>query len=482
MSEDTFSGAPKPAISPTWLPGEPDELREENRPLLKRLNKLIKKGRREEVQAIVDAWPPAHVMELLIQLPLKRARLLYDWLPIVPAAKVLEEVNPTLRSFLMAEAGIARIAEIAEGMRDDDVVDLLTELPAETRKALLERLTRSDVLRYRLTFDADSAGTIMSNRFVAVAEDWPIGLALRQIRQSAADIEKLYEVYVVDEDRRLAGRLKLRDLILSPKKTLVREVMYSAPASVGAKADQEEVLELAERYGLQTIPVLDDDQRIIGRVTLDELRDVVRSEAEEDIMLMGGVATDARADESLFKLVKGRLPWLLAGLVGSSIAATVVGAYEEELEQAVILASFIPVTMAMAGNAGIQASTVTVQGLANGSLWIGDMGRRLLKEIAGALINGVAVASILSCLILLASLVFDIESPVRLAFSAAASLTCVTVIAATLGSSIPLLLNRLKIDPAVATGVFITSSNDIFGVLIYFFMATLIYFGGTAPV
>jgi len=477
LSEDMSNAAAAGPIATNWLPGEPDEMRDENRPLLKRLNKLIKKGRQDEVRAIVVDWPPAHIMELLIQLPLQRARRLFGWLPIGLAAKVLTAVNPALRSILTAEAGIARVAEIAGGMRDDDVVALLNELPEEARADLLDRLPRSDVLRYRLAFDADSAGTVMSNRFVAVAADWPIGLALRQIRRSAADIEKLYEVYVVDEDRRLAGLLKLRDLILSPKKTLVREVMRPAPAGVDAEADQEEVLELAERFGLQTIPVLDQARRIIGRVTLDELRDVVRREAEEDIMLMSGVATDSRADESLFKLVKGRLPWLMAGLVGSSVAATVVGSYEAELEQAAILASFIPVTMAMAGNAGIQASTVTVQGLANGTLWIGDLRPRLLKEVVGALINGAAVASVLSCLILLASLVFDIESPIRLALSAAAALTCVTVIAATLGSTIPLLLNRLKIDPAVATGVFITSSNDIFGVLIYFLMATMIYFG-----
>ena len=399
-------------------------------------------------------------------------------MPAGPATKVLVEISPAMRAVLMEESGIARIAAIAEGLDDDDTVYLLSDLPDQMVEPLLQRLTRADELRERLAFDEDTAGGIMSNKFVAVLDDWELGAAIRQIRRSAAKIEKLYEVYVVDQDRRLVGRLKLRDLILNPKRTLVRDIMLSAPTSVHADADQEEVLELAEQYNLQTIPVVDANNRVIGRITVDELYDVVRQEADEDIMLMSGVAPDADPNESIWKLIRGRLPWLVGGLIGGSLAAAVVGSFEEQLEQAAILASFIPVVMAMAGNAGIQASSVTVQGLATGNLWIGDLGNRVIKELAGSLVNGVVVACLLAVFILVAAEIVDIDAPVRLAVAAGLSLAIVTMMAATIGSTIPLILNHFKIDPAVATGVFITTTNDIFGVLIYFLMATAIYLGG----
>ncbi len=458
-----------------WVRGEPGEILDANRPLLKKLQRMIKKDRQADVLQAIEDWPPADVMELLIQLPLKRARRLYGWLPPGPATKVLVQVSPALRAVLMEQSGVARIAAIAERLEDDDAVELLTDLPDEMVEPLLQQLPRGEVLRERLAYGEDSAAAIMSNKFVAVLDDWPLGAVNRQIRRSAATIEKLYEVYVVDEERRLVGRLKLRDLLLNPKKTIVRDIMRKVRASVHAEADQEKVLELAERYDLQTIPVLDANGRVIGRITVDELRDVVREEADEDIKLMSGVAPDAHADESLARLVKGRLPWLVCGLLGASLAAAIVGSFEDELKEAAILASFIPVVMAMAGNAGIQASTVTVQALAGGNLWIGDLGRRVAKEMMGAFVNGAVVALLLAALITVAAQLVEVEDPERLALAAGLALAAVTVMAATFGSAVPLVLNHFKIDPAVATGVFITTSNDVFGVLVYFLMATAIY-------
>ncbi|MEM7226526.1 MAG: magnesium transporter [Pseudomonadota bacterium] len=465
-----------------WTRGEPGEVLEANKPLLAELKRLIKQRDREAVLAMIAKWPPAAVMEALIQLPLKRARKLYNWLPPGPAVKVLVEISPALRSVLMEETGISRIAAIVDGLSDDDAVVLLTDLPDDMVAELLPRLAHREGLAERLVYDEDSAGGIMSDQFVAVLEDWPIGVATRQIRRGAREIDKLYEVYVVDEERRLVGLLRLRDLLLNTKKTIVQDIMREVPATVHASADQEEVLELAERFRVQTIPVIDADQRVIGRITVDELRDVVRQEAEEDILLMSGVSSDAQADDTLARLVKGRLPWLVGGLLGASVAASVVGTFEEELAQAAILASFIPVVMAMAGNAGIQASTVTVQGLANGNLWIGDIGNRVLKELAGALVNGLVIALLLGVLILVASRLVDIAAPGHLALAVGGSLTIVIVMAATLGATIPLVLNHFKVDPAVATGVFITTTNDIFGVLIYFVMTTTFYLGSAVSV
>jgi magnesium transporter len=305
-----------------------------------------------------------------------------------------------------------------------------------------------------------------------------VRMATRAVRKMAAEIESFYEVYVVNEERQLVGRLQLRDLLLNKKKTRIGDIMREVEVFVSPDEDQEDVLELARTYNVQNIPVVDDEMHVIGRITVEELHEIVRDEAEEDIMLMSGVAPDALPDDSVWRIIRGRFPWLAGGLIGAALAGAVVGSFEDQLRQAAILATFIPVVMAMAGNAGIQASTVTVQGLAAGNLWIGDLGQRVVKELLGSMINGALIAVALGILVLLASSIIPIEAAHRLAAAASLSVLLVTMIAATLGSTIPLVLNHFDIDPAVATGVFITTTNDILGVLVYFTIASSIYLGG----
>ncbi|MDJ0941790.1 MAG: magnesium transporter [Woeseiaceae bacterium] len=460
-----------------WKRGEPGHVHPENRELLAEIDDLISEDRRNEVLAIVRGWLPADVMELLILLPLRKARKLYDWLPPGPAVKVLASISPELRAVLMQESGIARIAAIADELDDDEAVELLAEFPDDLVSEVLPRLEHADQIRERLEFEEDTAGEVMSNKFVVVLDEWNVGTATRAIRRKAADIEKFYEVYVVDEARRLVGTLKLRDLLLHKKKVLIRDIMREVPVTVGPDADQEDVLELASRFRVQTIPVVDDDRHVIGRITVEELQEIARDEAEEDMLIMGGVSPDALPDHSLKRIIRARLPWLVGGLLGAVLAGLVVGSFEDELKQAAVLATFIPVVMAMAGNAGIQASTVTVQGLASGNLWTGDVGRRFARELVGSLINGVLVAALLISIVLIASRFLDIPAPGRLALAAGLSVALVTTMAATLGSTVPLLLDRFNIDPAVATGVFITTSNDILGVFVYFLVASSIYLG-----
>ena len=414
---------------------------------------------------LVKGHTPADVANLLINLPLRRARTLYALLPTEAAAEVLTGISEELRAALIQDSSIERIAEIADSLEQDDAVDLLLDIPEESLEPVLAAMESADELRVRLDFEEDTAGGIMSNKFVAVLDDWDVGTATRMIRRKASEIQKLYEIYVVDEDRKLCGRLKLRDLLLNDRETPVSSIMRTLPASVGSDTDQEEVLELALRLNLQTVPVVDEENRVIGRITVDELAEIIRDEAEEDMMIMGGVAPDALPDDSVGRIIRGRLPWLLGGLVGASLAGLVVGGFEDKINQAAILASFIPVVMAMAGNAGIQASTVTVQGLAAGNVWLGDVGSRLGKEFLGSLINGVLVAVVLGLLVILVSQFVELRSPGRLALAAGLSVATVTVMAATLGAAIPLILKRFGVDPAVASGVFITTANDICGVI-----------------
>ncbi len=446
-----------------------------DRELLAGIEDCIRKDRHKNALRLLSALDARAIGQVLINLPLRRARVLYGWMPEDTAADVLVEISPELRAGLIQDASIERVAAIADQLEQDDAVELLGDLPEETSEAVLAAMPAPEELEDRLAFDDDTAGEIMSNKFVAVLDDWDVGTATRMIRRKAGDIHKFYEIYVVDEDRRLVGRLKLRDLLLNDRETSIRDIMRSLPASVRPDTDQEDVLELASRFRLQAIPVVDDDGRVIGRITVDELTEVVRDEAEEDMMLMVGVAPDALPDDSVRRIIRARLPWLIGGLVGASLAGLVVGSFEVELRQAAILASFIPVVMAMAGNAGVQASTVTVQGLAADNVWHGDVGVRLGKEFLGALINGTFVALVLAALVLLAAQLVTLESPGRLAVAAGLSVATVTVMAATFGAAIPLVLKRFGFDPAVASGVFITTANDIFGVVVYFVIASSIY-------
>ena len=459
------------------MPAEYGDLSPENREFLQHVESLISEDRHHDVLAIIDDWDDADTAWLMIHLPLRKARKLYAWLPPELAADVLEAFNPDLRAVLMQDSDIARITQIVEELEDDDAVELLNDLPNSIEDAVLERLADDEELRERLKFDEDSAGGVMSNKFVVVIDDWNVGTATRMIRRKAADIEKLYEAYVVNEERQLVGRLKLRDLLLNKKKVLIRDIMREDTVSVTADADQEDVLELATRYKLATVPVVDENTHVIGRITVEELQEIARDEAEEDMMLMGGVTPDALPDDSLGRIVRARLPWLIGGLLGAALAGVVVGSFKDQLQRAAILATFIPVVMAMAGNAGIQASTVTVQGLASGNVWFGDLGRRVAKELASSLINGLVVALLLVALVMGVSTVVEIDAPERLAMAAGLSVAIVTTMAATLGSTIPLVLHRFKIDPAVASGVFVTTSNDIIGVFVYFVVASTIYLG-----
>ena len=460
-----------------WVRGEPGELAPENRELLAMLERLIRDDERANVLGTVGHWDALDIRDLLIYLPIKLARRLFSWLPAGAAVDVLVEVSPDLRAQLMQDIEVAQIAEIAGGLEEDDAVELLDDLPQPVVEQVLDRLPDSDDLRERLEFAEDTAGEAMTTKFVAVLDHWDVRTATRAVRKMAAEIESFYEVYVVNEARQLVGRLQLRDLLLNKKRARIRDIMREVEVYVSPDEDQEDVLELARTYNVQTIPVVDDEMHVIGRITVEELHEIVRDEAEEDIMLMSGLAPDALPDDSVGRIIRGRFPWLAGGLVGAAMAGAVVGSFEEQLRQAAILASFIPVVMAMAGNAGIQASTVTVQGLAAGNLWIGDLGRRVVKELLGSLINGTLIGIALALLVVAASGVVTVEAPVRLAVAAGLSVLLVTIIAATLGSTIPLVLNHFDIDPAVATGVFITTTNDILGVLVYFTVASTIYLG-----
>jgi len=455
-------------------PGITDDLDEHNSAVVNELSRLIKAGDREAVTKALRRWPPAHLVGLLVHLPLKRARVLINWLDEYQA-RVVAELNPAFRDALLEDATVQRLAEVLGGLEPEEAAHVLGDLPEAVVQQVLPRLRERAAIESLSAYEEESAGSIMSRKFVAVPPDWTVGQVTSEIRAHAPTIEKLYAVNVVDAEHRPVGYLRLRDLLLSPKEARVRDVMSTDFIAVGPDTDQEEAARLAERYELTVVPVIDRDGRLIGRITPKQLGRVLREEAEEDRNLMAGLPADTRPDESIGRIVRGRVPWLLVGLAGASMSAAVVGSFEDQLAKATILASFIPIVMSMAGNAGIQAATVAVQGISTGTVTFGDLGWRLGKELLAAFANGVIAATVLVALVLGIAQIAPFDAPIRLALTAGLALLTVVMLAVGVGATIPLVLDRLGIDPAMATGVFITTGNDIMAVAVFFLMVTLFY-------
>lgn len=451
-----------------------EDLSEPNRAVVDEFARLIKAGARETVIKAVRRMPPPSMVSLFVHLPLKRARKLTSWLD-KPQLRIIAELNPSFRAALLDDVAVQRLIDVLDGFEPEEAADALDDLPDEVAEQVLPRLQECETIEALRGYGEESAGSIMSRKFVAVPVDWTVGQVTADIRANAEAIEKLYAVNVVDAEQHPVGYLRLRDLLLMPKETPIEQIMQTDFVAVGPETDQEEVARFADRHELSVVPVVDRDGRLIGRITPKQLRRVLLEEAEEDLNLMSGLPADSRPDQPIRRIVRGRIPWLLAGLAGASLSAAVVGAFEEQLAKAAILASFIPIVMSMAGNAGIQAATVAVQGLSSGTVTFADLGWRLGKELVAALANGAIAASVLIVMVLLAAQFIEVPHPIILALTAGLSLLSVIVVAVSVGASIPILLDRLGIDPAMATGVFITTGNDIISVALFFLLMMTFY-------
>ncbi len=451
-----------------------EDLSEPNRAVVDEFARLIKADARETVLKAVRRMPPPSMVSLFVRLPLKRARKLTSWLD-QPQLRIIAELNPSFRAALLDDVAVQRLIDVLDGFEPEEAADALDDLPHEVAEQVLPRLQERETIEALRGYGEESAGSIMSRKFVAVPVDWSVGQVTADIRAHAEAIEKLYAVNVVDAEQRPVGYVRLRDLLLAPQETPIAAIMQTDFVAVGPETDQEAVARFADRYELSVVPVVDRDGRLIGRITPKQLRRVLLEEAEEDLNLMSGLPADSRPDQPIRRIIRGRIPWLLVGLAGASLSAAVVGAFEDQLAKAAILASFIPIVMSMAGNAGIQAATVAVQGLSTGTVTFADLGWRLGKELIAGVANGLIAASVLIALVLLVTQFIEVQHPLILALTAGLSLLSVIVVAVTVGASIPILLDRIGIDPAMATGVFITTGNDIISVALFFLLMMLFY-------
>ncbi|TCL08418.1 magnesium transporter [Shimia isoporae] len=459
----------------TWQDERTEGGREANKTTLRKISDMIAAGDREGVLAATGDWHPADALACLLRLRPAKARLAFDWLPDVLGLKVLAELDNDLYTVLYSPESERTFANIIEMMDVDEAVDTLQELPRDFASNVIATRPDADRIAEVLRARDDSAASVMRLGVLMAPEHWTVGQLTEDIRLRTEEIGKIDMMFVVDEARRPVGFLRFREVLQARADVALTSIVHPELVVVDGETDREDVLKLARSKGLNALGVVDASGKLVGGISARELQEIVQEEAEEDMLRMGSVSPATTQFDGPFTILKRRLPWLLGGLCGASFAAAVIGSYEEALAQAAVLASFIPVVMATAGNAGIQASTVSVQTLTTGANWRGDFGTRMLREFFGALFNGLSIGAITALVVLVVSLVLPIAAPQMLALSAFLALTLVTTIAGTMGAMIPFLLRSLGLDPAVATGIFITTTNDVFGVLIFFVVASALY-------
>lgn len=411
---------------------------------------------------------PADIAKIIQGLSEENQFYVFELLDADTAADVLMEFDDVTRERMVADIEDDRLTALVDKMASDDATDLVAELPKEIADKVLRSIDKvgSAEVKALLRHEEDTAGGIMAMEFVSVLENETVGEAIRKIRTKAEEVNQVYNVYVVDADGVLVGVLPLKKLLLAKGNQKVRDLMNADVISVPTDMDQEEVANFFRRYDLVSMPVINHTGMLVGRITVDDVVDVLKEEASEDMQRMAGITDEEEIREtSAFKISFGRLPWLVVGLVGQLAAAIVLAQFEATLEQIVMATFFIPLMMAMGGNCGIQAATIMVRGIALGELDSTVTLKRLGKEVQVSMFNAIV------CGVLLFAIISGFGSP---GFGFVLSLALIAVIlnASFIGASIPLILRKVGIDPAIATGPLITTFNDIIGLFIYLGLVT----------
>ena len=437
---------------------------------LARIEELIENHKNSELVSLMEEVHYADVAEIANELNIDQATYLIKLLDSDKTSDVLTELDDDVREDVLNNLSSKEIAEELEELDTDDAADIVAELPDEIVQEVISEIEDREHARdivELLRYDEDSAGGLMAKELVKVNENWNVLTCVKEMRAQAENVTRVHSIYVVDDDDILKGRLSLKDLLTTSTTTPIKDVYIHRVDSVNVNEDPEEVAKIMQKYDLEAIPVVDEIGRLVGRITIDDIVDVIKEEADKDYQLAAGISQVVEADDSIIELTRARLPWLFLGLIGGVGAAAIMGGFEEMISKHAILFFFTPLIAAMAGNVGVQSSAIIVQGLANDDLK-GSTSNRLLKEMMLATLNAVA----LSLVLMLVTWLWKGDFPTAIAISVA--LIVVMVVAGIIGTFIPLFLNKRGIDPAIATGPFITTSNDIFGILIYFWIAKLI--------
>ncbi len=423
--------------------------------------------------AKLELLHPADIAEFYEGLNIEEATYLYLLLDPEKASDVLVELEEDDREkFLHALPSDVIASQFIEHMDSDDAADVIGDLAEGKKQEVLlhiDDVEQAGDIVDLLSYDEDTAGGLMAKELIRVNENWGVATCIREMRKQAKDLDEIYYIYVISDENVLLGVLSLKALLLANASTQIKDIFDADVRSVKTATPSEEVAQIMEKYDLIVLPVTDSIGRLMGRITIDDVVDVIRDEAERDYQLASGITADVETTDSAARLSRARLPWLAIGLLGGIVVAAVIGRFEGQIKLHPEMAFFIPLIAAMAGNVGIQSSAIIVQGIASNSLGLESTLRKLIKELLVALLNGL----ILSGLLFIYN--YFVSQNLPLTFTVSSSLFVVIIFAALFGTVIPLMLHRMKIDPALATGPFITTMNDIMGLFIYFMMGRILY-------
>ncbi len=433
---------------------------------------LVKKKSDQKLHGKLKDLHYADIAEILSNISTEEGIYLIKLLDSEKTADALAEVDENIRENIIENLSVKEIAEEIEELDTDDATDLVSELPQERRESVISEISDTDHaedIRELLNYDEDTAGGLMAKELVKVQENLSVLKCLNTMRAQAEDVTRVHSIYVVDSKNRLKGRLSLKDLITANSKAKVKDIFIPKVDFVRVDQKGEEVARIMSKYDLEAIPVVNKKNQLLGRITIDDILDLMKEDAEKDYQLASGIASDVEADDSIFQLTKARLPWLFLGLLGGLGSVFILKDYETVMAKPELrnLFFYTPLIAAMAGNVGVQSSAIIVQGLAN-DIVKGSLFSRLIKEVGLSLINGFA----LSIILILFGVI--IQQDLIISFTIAGSMMAVIIVAALVGTFIPIILNQRGINPAIATGPFITTCNDIFGIFLFFFIAQIV--------
>jgi len=438
--------------------------------LIEQVETLIQQKDDVTLLSLLSEEHHADIAEILDDLNLEDATYIIKLFDSDLTSDILMEVDDDVREKILQNLSAKEIAEELTELDTDDAADIIAELPQERQESVISAIEDAEHVKdivELLKYDENSAGGLMAKELVKVNENWNVLECVKEMRAQAEFVTRVHSIYVVDDAGKLKGRLSLKDLLVTSTKTHISEVYIPKVDSVNVNDKAEDVANIMQKYDLEAIPVVDDQGILLGRITIDDIVDVIKEEADRDYQMAAGLTEDVEADDTIWELTRARLPWLFLGLIGGVGAAAIMGNFEELISKHAILFFFTPLIAAMAGNVGVQSSAIIVQGLANNDLK-GSIANRLLKEFSLAIVNGIALS------IILFVFTWYWQGEVLTSMAISISLFTVIIMAGLIGTFIPLFLDKRNIDPAIATGPFITTSNDIFGILIYFWIAKLI--------
>lgn len=438
------------------------------------LQQLIGEKNNDSLLVLLEEVHYADIAEVIEELYTEEAIYLIRLLESDVTSEVIAELDEDVREKILRELSSKEIAEEIDELDTDDAADIISELSENQKEEVishLEDIKHAKEIVELLRYDEDTAGGLMAKELVKVNENWNVLTCVKEMRSQAEEVTRVHSIYVVDDNNKLKGRLSLKDLLTTSTKTAIKDVLIKNVDAVNVNEKAEDVARIMQKYDLEAIPVVDEIGHLVGRITIDDIVDVIKEEAEKDYQMAAGLVDDVEADDSIFELTKARLPWLVLGLFGGLGSVFIMEGYEDIMSDPRYgkLFFFTPLIAAMAGNVGVQSSAIVVQGLAN-DIIKGSLLSRLFKEVSLSLISG----TVLGLLVMLFGVIMPSMMDTLLSFTVAISMLCVIIVAALIGTFVPIILDKRGIDPAIATGPFITTSNDIFGIFLFFYIAKLI--------